>query len=67
MTINFSTPKGTTGLVSFLHPAAGGTFTLTNEAGKYQDIVVTLAAGGSGDVEINDLPGGNYTAVLKVN
>jgi Bacterial alpha-L-rhamnosidase 6 hairpin glycosidase domain len=64
MNIDFSTPKGTTGFVSAPHPAAGGTLTVKSKCGE--DVVLTLAAGGSGRVEVDDLPGGNYTVVLKV-
>lgn len=66
MSIQFSTPKGTTGVLSVPYPAAGGTLTVKNSSGKTGDVVLTMAAGGSGRVQVDDLPGGNYSAVLTV-
>ena len=65
MSIDFGTPKGTTGVLSVPYPAAGGTLTLKGGV-KKEDVVLTMVAGGSGRVQVDDLPGGNYTAVLKV-
>jgi hypothetical protein len=64
MVIDFSTPKGTSGVLSVPYPVSGGT--LTVKSGGKEVTALTMAAGGSGRVQLDDLPGGNYTAVLKV-
>lgn len=64
MTIDFNTPGGTTGVLSVPYPPAGGALTVKSQNEK-ENIRLTMAAGGSGRVEIDDLPGGNYTVVLK--
>lgn len=67
MSINFSTPANTNGVLSVAYPAAGGTLTIQNKSSKAKDIVVSMEAGGSGRVEVDGLAGGKYTATLKVD
>jgi hypothetical protein len=67
MSIDINTPANTKGVLSVAHPAAGGTLTIKKKSGKAKDIVVKVAAGGSGRVEVDGLAGGKYTAILKVD
>ncbi len=67
MTIEFSTPADTTGVLSVAYPPAGGVLRVKNNSGTVKDIVVSMASGGSGRIEVGDLAGGNYTATLMVD
>jgi hypothetical protein len=63
VTIDFETPKGTSGVVSVDTGAISGTLTLHPKSWCGDDIVVVVVANGDGiRVEIDDIPGGIYEA-----
>lgn len=64
LTAFFTTPDGTSGVVSVENPGRASTLTVHNTQGKYNDVVVQIPAGGTGRVEASNIPGGSYTVSI---
>lgn len=67
LTIEFSAPTGTSGVISVEHPGKAGKLTIHDVNCKSGDIVVQFTAGETGRVEAYHVPGGTYSITLTVN
>lgn len=67
LTIEFSAPTGTSGVISVEHPGKAGKLRIHDVDCKSGDIVVQFAAGETGRVETHNVSGGTYKITLSVN
>ena len=62
LSIDFTTPQGTTGAVAVGYPQCGGILTLTEMKGRCESVTVDVEkrANATGDIEVDGLVGGEW-------